>query len=230
MSKFNTEVVYKVSKEAKGESPEMGNLYLKNIPVTFASILAPKKKHKSEDTAYSLNAFITAETHAKIDEIGVNKVFAEVGVSKKTKGENRGQVKYPLDEHNSHYEGMFAAQLTRETVKRDKKSGEVTKTFTPLKVVDAEGNPFTEEVGNGSICNLKLFCYRSDGMLNTQLDTVVVLDHVPFVRAGSDGFDEELGITVKSAQVSKAPAVDPELSGGSDDLPVDDTTGDEPPF
>lgn len=229
MKTFKTEVVYKVTKEAKGDSPEMGYLYLKNIPVTFAVVLAPKKKHKSEDLAYQVNAFINKDTHEKIDSIGVNKVFAEVGVTKKTKGENRGQVKYPLDERNSPYAGMFATQLTRETIKRDKKTNEITKKFDPLKLVDTEGNPFTEEVGNGSICHLKLFCYRSDGMLNTQLDTVVVVDHVPFIHSGGDGFDEELGITVKSAAKEVKPAIDPELTSTVDDLPLDDDS-DAAPF
>lgn len=220
MSKYKTDVVYKVTKEAKGNSPEMGYLYIKNAPVTFASVLKPNKKHKSEDLAYQLNVFVNSDTNDKLTEIGVNKTFAEVGVTKKTKGENRGQVKYPLDEHNKDFEGMFAAQLVRETVKRDKKSGELLKEFAPLKVVDAEGNPFTQEVGNGSVCTLKIFCYRSDGMLNTQLETVVVVDHVPFVRNGGDSFDEELGITVRSGSKSEVAESDSELSN---DVPEDNS-------
>lgn len=228
MSKFNTDVVWKVTKEAKGDSPEMGYLYFKNVPVTFACVHEPKKKHKSEDPAWSLNMFINSDTHDKVVDIGVNKVFAEVGVTKKTKGENRGQVKYPLDEHNTPFANMFAVQLSRDKFKRDKKTGEITKTNEPPKVVDANGDVFTEEVGNGSVCTLKVFCYRSDGMLNTQLDAVVVVDHVPFVRGGGDGFDEELGISIKSnAKVdTQSSATVQELS----DVPVDDFDSEILPF
>ena len=223
MSTFNTSVKYNITQEAKGDKLEMGYLYLKNVPVTYAQIHTPSTKMASEDKAYQMNVFMDAETQEKWEDYGVNKQLSQVGVTKLSKGKNRGKIKYPVktddgeDTANTPYEGMYATQLTRDTVKRDKKTNEITKTHDPLKVVDSQGNPFTDDVGNGSICHVKLFVYKNkEGMLNAQMDTVVVVEHVPYIKAGgSDGYDEEFGFAIKSA--AKAPAIDPELS---DDVPV----------
>ena len=225
MSKYQTSVVYKVTQERKGKGLEMGNLYFKNVPVTYAQVLKAGKKYQSTDTAYQLNLFIDKDTMDGVEKIGVNKEFAEVGVTKIKKGANRGELKYKLDEHNSPYEGMFAAQFSRNTVKRDKE-GAVIKNYEPLKVVDAEGNPFTQEVGNGSVCNVKLFAYRNEeDMLVCMLDTVVIVDHVPYTKGG-DSFDEELGILVKSSEGKENnKGLDKELldSPSAEDLDQDST-------
>lgn len=229
MSKFTTDVVYKVTQEKKGKGLEMGNLYFKGVPVTFAQVLKAGKKYQSEDTAYQLNLFINKDTMEKVESIGLNKEFAEVGVTKIKKGANRGEFKYKLDEHNENYVGMFGAQFSRNTVKRDKE-GAVTKTYEPLKVIDAEGNPFSQEVGNGSVCNVKLFAYRNEeDMLVVMMDTVMIVEHVPYAGKGGDTFDDELGVTIKSAPKETKPAVDDELTSATDDSPVDDTD-EQPPF
>jgi hypothetical protein len=219
MTKFNTDVVYKVTKEAKGKDLELGNLYFKNVPVTFAQVLKAGKKFNSEDTAYQLHLFINKDTMDKLEEIGLNKEMAEVGVTKIKKGSNRGNIKYKLDEHNENYKGMFAASFSRDTVKRNKTTGEFIKDIAPLKVVGAEGNPFTEEVGNGSICHVKMFSYKNEeGMLVVMLDTVVVLQHVPYTGKGGDFFDDELGLSVKATD---KPEVDPELTQTKSKAPID---------
>lgn len=222
---IKTSVKYVVSQAAAGNKLEMGYLYFKNVPVTYAKIHESSKKMNSEDKAYQMNIFIDADTMEAVEELGVNKNFSQVNVTKISKGLNRGKLKFPVKDAdgnptaNAPYEGMFATQLSRETVKRDKKTNEIVKEYEPLKVVDTEGNPFTADVGNGSICHVKLFVYRNtEGMLNTMMDTVVVVDHVEYVKAGNDGYDEELGITVKSAP--KAPAIDPELQSGSGEAKV----------
>jgi len=210
MSQFNTNVIYKLEKEAKGGSLEIGNLYFLNVPVTYAKVLQPAKKYQSEDSAYSVNVFLTADSMAKLDEIGINKEFSEVGVTKIKKGQNRGKLKYPLDvEANAPYAGMFAAQLGRDTVKRDA-NGAITKEYAPLKVVDAKGKPFELEVGNGSICDIKCFAYRNqDGMLVVMLDTVVVKEHVVYNRAGNgEAFDDILGIAVQIEAKEDNPLAD----------------------
>jgi hypothetical protein len=213
MSKYKTDVVYKMTQEAKGKGLEMGYLYFKNVPVTFAQVLKAVKKYQSDDTAYQLNLFIDAATMAKVEDIGLNKEFAEVGVTKIKKGANRGEFRYKLDEHNSGFADMFGARFDRNTVKRDK-DGVLVKEYEPLKVLDAQGNPFDQEVGNGSVCHVKLFAYRnSDNMLVVMMDTVVVVDHVPYSR-DNEYFDEELGITVKldnTSQASTEPPQDDEI-------------------
>lgn len=214
MSKFNTDVVYKVTQEKKGKGLELGYLYFKYVPVTFAQVLKPSKKYQSEDTEYQLNVFLNQDTTTKAEEIGLNKELAKVGVTKIKKGPNRGQVKYKLDDHNTPFEGMFAAQFSRSTVKRDK-DGVATKTYEPLKVIDVNGDPFTQEVGNGSVCHVKLFAYRNEEeMLVVMMDTVVVVEHVPYVKGG-DSFDEELGISIKSAK--KEPKIDEESGSNSEE-------------
>lgn len=219
MSKFDTSVKYNITQEAAGSKLEMGYLYLKNVPTTYAKVLAPAKKYQSDDSAYQMNIFINADTQEELEALGINKEMAEVDKTKIKKGARRGQLKYSsADEANADYAGMFAGQFSRDVLKRDK-NGAVEKEYTPLKVVDTQGNPFTEEVGNGSIVSVKLFCYRnSEGMLNTMLDTVVVVEHVPYIRESSDGYDPELGITVKSP--AKAPAIDPELQSSSGEAQV----------
>lgn len=199
MSKFKTDVIYKVTQEAKAGGLEMGDLYFMNVPVTYAKVLQPAKKYQSEDMAYALNVFITAESMEKVEEIGVNKEFAEVGVTKIKKGQNRGKFKYPLDvEANAPFKDMFAAQLSRATVKRND-VGEIVKEYTPLKVVDTKGVAFTKEVGNGSICHVKCFSYRNaDGMLVLMMDTVVVVDHVEYIKPDGNNFDEILGIAIQA--------------------------------
>lgn len=228
MSKYKTDVVYTVTQEAKGKTLEMGSLYFKFVPVTFAQVLKPGKKYNSDDTAYQLNLFINPDTMQKVEEIGLNKEMAEVGVTKIKKGQNRGEIKYKLDEHNKDYEGMFAAQFSRNTVKRDA-NGAIVKEYAPLKVVGPDGKPFDKNVGNGSICHVKMFAYRNaEGMLVVMLDTVVVIEHVPYEDSG-EYYDEELGITISS---SKSNDLDPELqtndsSSMSDDNPFND---DDPDF
>ena len=192
MSKYKTDAVYKIIKEAKGKDLEQGNLYLMNVPVTFAAMIKPTKKYQSEELAWQTNLFVDKETKAKLDDIGINKEFAEVGVTKIKKGANRGNLKYPLNEHNENYAGMFAAQFGRDVLN---KKGEAR---SPIKVVTPDGEEFTKDVGNGSICNIKMYGYRNeDGMLVVMLDTVVVVEHVPYER--SEGLhDDILGITIKA--------------------------------
>lgn len=220
MSKYKTDVVYKITQEKKGKGLETGNLYFKNVPVTFAQVLKAGKKYQSDDTAYQLNLFIDKPTMGKVEIIGLNKEFAEVGVTKIKKGQNRGEFKYKLDEHNEGFVGLFGAQFSRNTVKRDK-DGVITKTYEPLKVVDAEGNPFDKEVGNGSVCTIKLFAYRNEeDMLVVMMDTVMVIEHVPYTGKGGDTFDEELGITIKSAATKEkevAASIVDDLNTDSDD-------------
>ena len=221
MSKFNTNVIYKVTKEAKGTDPELGNLYFLNVPLTYAKVLAPAKKYNSEDTAYQLNVFVNADTMEKLEEIGINKEFSEVGVTKIKKGSRRGEIKYPLNDVHENYGGMFATQLGRDTIKRGK-DGSVVKEYTPLKVVDSKGQPFTQEVGNGSVCDVKCFAYRnSDGMLVLMLDTVVVKEHVPYIRNDGESFDDVLGIAVQNdvKTVSDNPV---------DDFPTEDDVAPTP--
>lgn len=216
MSKYNTEVVYKVTKEASGKSAELGSLYFKNVPVTFAQVITPGTMYNSDDKSYQMNIFINSDTLAKVEDIGLNKEFAEVGVTKIKKGKNRGKLKFPLDEHNAGYEGMHGVQLTRGVTKRDG-NGVFVKTRAPLKLINSEGDTFKENVGNGSVCTVKCFSYRNEeDMLVVMLDTVMVVDHVPY-EDGGDYFDEEMGVTIKSSNNEGEGSESQEQGGGKDE-------------
>src|SRR5690606_4959943 len=73
-----------------------------------------------------------------------------------------------------------------------------------VNVIDKEGNPFTENVGNGSVVNLKLFGYKNrEGQVVVTLDTMQVIKHIPYEAKGAADsiVDDVFGV---SYQVKKA--------------------------
>lgn len=58
MSNYKTDAVYKIIKEAKGKDLEQGNLYLMNVPVTFAAVIKATKKYQSEELAWQTNLLL----------------------------------------------------------------------------------------------------------------------------------------------------------------------------
>ena len=184
---------------------ETFNLYLKNVPVFYPVVHEAKKKYQSEEKEFSVTVFIDELTKDKLeDEVAVNKTFAKVGVTKTSKPPKR--VKYPLssqaEEGKLNYdevEGMWGFTVTRPEF--SKKGNKQT-----INVIDKDGNAFTENVGNGSVCNIKLFAYKNrDDQLVVTLDTVQVIDHVPYEQKGAADsvVDDVLGV---SYQVKKAEA------------------------
>ena len=178
---------------------ETFNLYLKNVPVFYPVVHEPKLKYNSTDKEFSVTVFIDELTKDKLeDEVAVNKTFAKVGVTKTSKPPKR--VKYPLssqaEEGKLNYdevEGMWGFTVTRPEF--SKKGNKQT-----VNVIDKDGNAFTENVGNGSVCNIKLFCYKNrDGQLVVTLDTLQVIEHVAYeTAASSDSIDDDvLGVSYK---------------------------------
>jgi hypothetical protein len=212
---------------------ETVNLYIKDATVFYAVVHEPKKKYQSEDREYSVTVFVDEETKDKLlDEVMVNKSFALVGKDKTSKPPRR--IKYPMssqaEEGKVNYDvvkGMYGFTVAKP---------EFSKKGNPMSVnvIDAEGKAFTENVGNGSVCTLKLFGYRNqDNQLVVTLDTLQVLEHVPYEQkaAAESVEDDVLGVSykVKKADGSKAverevpkeaPKVTPEPENdGSDDFP-----------
>jgi hypothetical protein len=73
-----------------------------------------------------------------------------------------------------------------------------------VNVIDKDGQAFTQDIGNGSVCTLKLFGYRNpEGQLTVTLDTVQVVEHVPYEGKGSsDSVDDDiLGVSYKVKKV-----------------------------
>ena len=183
----------------KSGTLETFNVYIKNTPVFYAAVHEPKLKYQSTDKEFSLTAFVDEETKDKlIDEVMLNKSFAQVGKDKTSKAPRR--IKYPLssqvEEGKVNYDvvdGLFGFNVAKP---------EFSKKGNPMSVnvIDAEGNTFTDNVGNGSVCTLKLFGYKNqDGQLTVTLDTVQVIEHIPYEgKTSADSVEDDvLGVSYK---------------------------------
>lgn len=203
-------------------------VYIKDVPVVYASVHDPKDMHtppKETDKnqskrEYSVTAFVTTEDRKVLeDEVLINKQLMEVGVDKNKKR----KIKYPLkvekdgeeqDTAYTPYEGLHGISLTLK---------EFTSAGKPanLIIIDKEGKPFTEMVGNGSRVTIKLFGYRNqEDLLNVSMQVVQVLEHVPYEGGGNGVIeDEELGVSYDLSDGKKSShASDPEMDG---DVPFD---------
>ncbi len=208
MTKQKVEVIVR-DLPKKGDFETL-NIYLKNVPVFYPVVHEPKKKYQSEEREYSVTAFVDeAAKDTLLDEVMLNKTFAQVGKDKTSKPPRR--VKFPLssqtEEGKVNYDivdGMYGFSVAK---------AEFSKQGNPMSVnvIDLEGKPFTENVGNGSVVNLKLFGYKNrDNQVVVQLDTVQVVEHVAFESKGSSDSvaDDVLGVSysVKKADKLVAPA------------------------
>lgn len=201
MTKQKVEVIVR-DLPKKGDFETL-NIYLKNVPVFYPVVHEVKKKFQSEQREYSTTVFVDEEAKDKLlDEVMVNKTFALVGKDKTSKPPRR--IKFPLssqtEEGKINYDlvdGMYGFSVAKpEFSKQGNKM--------VVNVIDKEGNPFTENVGNGSVVNLKLFGYKNrEGQVVVTLDTMQVIKHVPFEsKAAADSVvDDVFGV---SYQVKKA--------------------------
>lgn len=191
----------------KSGTLETVNLYIKNAVVFYASVHEPRLKYQSEEKEFSAQVFVDEVAKDKLlDEVMVNKTFSEVGVTKTSKPPRK--IKFPLssqvEEGKMNYDDVKG--LWGFNVAKPELSKKGNKMF--VNVIDAEGKPFTENVGNGSLVHLKLFGYKNvDGQLVVTLDTMQVIEHVPYENKGSSGSveDDVLGV---SYQVKKADKVE----------------------
>lgn len=178
---------------------ETVNLYIKDAVVFYPNVHEPKKKFQSEDREFSATVFVDEETKDKLlDEVMVNKTFSLVGKDKTSKPPRR--IKFPLssqvEEGKVNYDvvdGMYGFTVAKPEF--SKKGNKMS-----VNVIDKDGNAFTENVGNGSVCTLKLFGYRNqDNQLVVTLDTMQVLEHVPYEqKAAADSVDDDvLGVSYK---------------------------------
>jgi len=225
----------------KTGSLETVNLYIKDATVFYPVLHEPKKKYQSEDREYSVTVFVDEETKDKLlDEVMVNKTFALVGKDKTSKPPRR--IKYPLssqtEEGKVNYdavEGMYGFTVAKPEF--SKKGNPMT-----VNVIDKDGKPFTENVGNGSVCTLKLFGYRNqEGQVVVTLDTVQVLEHVAYEqKAAADSVDDDvLGVSYKvkkaeskqeEVQQEEKPKAVPKAKKEAEPAPDFDSFDDDIPF
>ncbi len=226
-----TQAVLKV--EGKNEF-----LYLKNVPIFFASILSTKKKYQEEKAReYAMTVFVDTETREKLelptDEGGVaiNKELKEVGKDRNKKK----KIKFPLEKQlkdgkGTAYDevnGMHGVSLAlNEYTKSGKKS--------ILKVVDKDGKNWPKDklIGNGSVVHVKCFGYRNvDDQLVVFPNLVVIVDHVPYEGGNGTFEDDELGISFDLTEEYEAQAgEDDQKQESADDDDDNDGTGDAPDF
>lgn len=195
----------------KSGTLETFNVYVKNTPVFYAAVHTAKPKYQSTDKEFSLTAFVSEETKDQLlDEVMVNKTFALVGKDKTSKPPRR--TKYPLssqvEEGKVNYDvvdGMYGFSLAKPEF--SKKGNAMS-----VNVIDLEGKPFTENIGNGSIVNLKLFGYKNqDNQLVVTLDTVQVVEHIPYEAKGAADSvaDDVLGVSYSVKKADKPVAQQP---------------------
>lgn len=165
------------------------NLFLLDVPVHFAKVHEPQKKYQSEDRAYQVTAFVDDEVREYLEDVvKINKQLFKVGKDKTKKREIKYKLSSQLGENEKfHYddvEGLNGISLTlNEFTKKGK--------LAALTVIDADRQPFTEDIGNGSKLTIKLFGYRNqDDLLVVALNTVQVKEHVPY-EGGSSGVVNE---------------------------------------
>lgn len=179
----------------KSGTLETANVYIKNAVVFYAAVHEAKLKYQSTDKEFSATVFVDEEAKDNLlDVVMVNKNFAQVGITKTSKPPRK--IKYALssqvEEGKANYDlvdGLWGFNIAKPEFS---KKGHAMS----VNVIDIEGQAFTENVGNGSVVNLKLFGYKNqDGQLTVTLDTVQVVEHVPYESKGGDGnvVDDVLG-------------------------------------
>lgn len=163
--------------------------------------------------------FVDEEAKDKLlDEVMVNKTFAEVGVTKTSKPPRK--IKFMTSDQAE--EGKVNYDVVKGLWGFNVAKPEFSKKNNPMvvTVIDTDGQPFTDNIGNGSIVNLKLFGYRNvDNQVVVTLDTVQVVEHVAYEgRTASDSVEDNIlgNYKVKKAEPKaeeqEAPAPKPKAS------------------
>ena len=204
-AKKDTGVVFKVNPK----NNKFADVYIKNVPLYYAAVHRAVKKAKGDEKEFKVTTFLSEDQVNALRDLPVNsaKLFPQVGVDKITKGKNRGKIKYPSDKYED-VDGLFGSDFKRSEFNREGKRNKIV-------VVDSEGKPLTENIGNGSVGTLKLFGMINEDMeWNLYLSLVKVDELVPYESGGIT--DDELGITYEIPQNS-------EVSGS-------DNSEDQPPF
>lgn len=190
------------------ESGKYKNVYLLNTPVFWAKVNKAYMNDQSGKKEYSLIAFVNEECKEKLEDLGLNKEFAEVDKTKIKKGKNRGNIKYPSDKYEG-MEGMYGITISKDAEYQD--GGKFD-----LVVASEDGKSrFKGAVGNGSILNIQCSAYapKTDpDALCINLHRIKIVDLVEYESSG--GLEDDLlGIHIE----------DDETDMGSVD-------SDEPPF
>jgi hypothetical protein len=209
---------------------ETVNIYIKNAVVFYAAVHEAKKKYQSESKEFSAQVFVDEEAKDRLlDEVMVNKTFAEVGVTKTSKPPRK--IKYMTSDQAE--EGKVNYDVVKGLWGFNVAKPEFSKKNNPMtvNVINTEGEAFTDNIGNGSVVNLKLFGYRNvDNQVVITLDTVQVVEHIPFEgRTASDSVDDDILGSYKVKKV-EAKAAEEEAPAPTPQPEPEDDLGSDLPF
>lgn len=207
----------------KANPQKFTDIYLMNVPVYFASVHEPVTKYESTEKEFKLTAFVDAATREMLEDAMLNKQFYEVGKDKSKKRKIKYKLESQLEDGEKFsydaVKGMHGVSLTRKELTSSGEKARVT-------VIDKDGKPITALVGNGSICNIKLFAYKNkEDQLVASLDTVQVIELVEYVSSGGSGGvveDDILGSYQRASGVKGDVESKPDPEHPADDSDDDD--------
>jgi hypothetical protein len=187
-------------------------LYLKDVVVYWAQVHTPTFVYGSQtEKEYQVSVIINEEDMKALKKLRLNKQFKEIGV-------DIPEDKYP------GLEGKYLIKITQKAVSSTGKE-------LKIDVLDKNGDPLRDNIGNGSLVNLKLFAMEGVGVsknkLNIRLNTLLVTKLVEYSSGGS--FDDELGIVKGSSNDSEDDA-DNEFFGKRQGRNTDHDFDDDVPF
>lgn len=178
------------------------NLYVKDATFFWSAVHQPKPNFAKDANVYEITTIVSAEDAKELKKLKIAKELKEIGVDVD-----------PDLQLYAEYEGCYIMKAScPEFTAKGKK--------LTISVVDTEGNPITENLGNGTKGHLRFFTWVGDkgvnkGKLNSRINYVVVTDLIPYSDTGSGGYDEEFGVTLKT----KKSAVDDFEESFDDDIP-----------
>jgi len=184
----------------------------------YASVQEARKKFKSDEKEYAMTLFITPEdakeARLPIAKGGlfINKKFNTVDVDRKEDDE----LKYDSEKYPGT-EGLVGIQLTApELTKQGKKR--------KLTIIDKDGNPFEDLIGNGSKVTVKCWGWRksAEDKLNITLELVQVKELVPYEGATNGAVEDEiLGVSYQIPQAKESKKSDDGMDFDDSDVPFD---------
>jgi hypothetical protein len=201
MSKIPAALVVKQNPKNK----DFYDVYIKGATAFYASVHQPKMKYQAEkmdpsqQKEYTATLFVQQDVADYLmDVMRINKTFFEVGVSKNKLRKVKFPISTQVEEGKHHYDdvqGLWGAQFSLPEYAKSGKRNNVL-------VVDSNGKPTQELVGNGSVVTVKLSGYRNDeGLLNLRLHTMKVEQLVAYEGGGGGIVDDELGINISADEL-----------------------------
>ena len=115
-------------------------------------------------------------------------VEAEISSAQATEFVSKGFKTFKKKDKNGNFLDQDTIRIKRKTTGTLRKGGTFNK--EQPKVVDSVKQPFTDLIGNGSVCNIAYNIYDHNFGTSMDLAGVQVLELVPYGGKGKDAADE----------------------------------------